>query len=66
MPLRRRAGRAILRLFLLGTLGCDGGAPPDGARAIVPTGHLEKQRLRLAEMRASLKTHPAAKPKPRH
>jgi hypothetical protein len=66
MPLRPRAGRAILGLLLLGTLGCDAGPPPDGTRALVPADHLEKQRLKLAEMRASLKAQPAARPRPRH
>jgi hypothetical protein len=66
MPLRIGAGRAILGLLILGTLGCDGGTPADGARALVPTDHLEKQRLKLAEMRASLKAQPTVKPRPRH
>jgi hypothetical protein len=66
MPLRPRAGRAILELLLLGTLGCDAGPPPDGARALVPADHLEKQRLKLAEMKASLNAQPSVKHKPRH
>ena len=66
MPLRLRAGLAILASLLMGTLGCGGGAPPDEARALVPANHLEMQRLKLAEMKASLTPQPAARSRARH
>jgi hypothetical protein len=61
MPLRRCAGRTILGLSLLGALGCDGGTPPDGSRALVPADHLEQQRMKLVQLKASMKAQPAAK-----
>jgi hypothetical protein len=60
MPFHKSAWLSVLGLILLGTAGC-GGAPPGGARAIVPADHLEKQRLKLVQLKESLKAQPAAK-----
>jgi hypothetical protein len=61
MPLRRGARHLALGLALLCTVGCGGGAPPDGARALVPADHLEQQRLKLVQWKASLKAQPAVR-----
>jgi hypothetical protein len=66
MPLRRCAGLAVLGHVLLSMVGCDGGTPPDGARAIAPADHLEKQRMKLAQMKASMKAQPSVKHGTRH
>jgi len=62
MMWRRPAGLAILGLVLLGMAGCDAGIPPSGSRAIVPADLLEQQRVKLAEMKAKMKTQPLSKP----
>jgi hypothetical protein len=52
----------MLGLVLLGTAGCDGGVPPSGSRAVAPADLLEQQRVRLAAMKAKMKTQPFSKP----
>ena len=54
-------GLAGLVTFVLGMAGCDAGAPPSGSRAIVAADHLEKQRARFDQIRASMKPRPSTK-----
>jgi hypothetical protein len=63
---RRSIGIALLGLIAFGAAGCDGGVPASGARAITPADLLEKQRMKLVEMRSQMKSRPPAKPGARH
>jgi hypothetical protein len=45
----------VLGLVLTAMAGCDGGAPPSGSRAVVAADHLDKQRAKVEQYRASLK-----------
>ncbi len=59
--------RVFARLVMLGVVcsgitGCGKGTPSDGSRAVVAADYLEKQSARIEQIRASMKTQPAAKP----
>jgi hypothetical protein len=66
MGLCRVSGLAVLGIFMLGIGGCEGGAPPTGARAASAPDSLEKQRVKLAELKAKMKTVPAVRPRTGH
>jgi hypothetical protein len=51
----------LLGLVLTAMAGCDGGAPTSGSRAIVAEDHLDKQRVKIEQYRASLKPRPYSK-----
>ena len=62
----RPVGMALLHAgwiagLLVGMPGCDGGTPTTGSRAVVAADHLEQQRTRLEQFRASMKTQPATR-----
>ena len=65
MRWHRSAGIALVGLVWLSMAGCEDGAPPSGSRAIVPANYLEKQRVKIEEMKASMKTRPVSRPAPR-
>jgi hypothetical protein len=62
----RVSGLAVLGIFMLGIGGCEGGAPPTGSRAASGPDLLEKQRVKLAELKAKMKTVPAVRPRTGH
>jgi hypothetical protein len=55
MSYRRSVSVAMLGVVVLGNTGCDLGTPPSGSRAIVAAQYLEKQRVRIQQIRSSLK-----------
>jgi hypothetical protein len=61
MTPRRSTRLALLGAIILGLAGCGGNLPETGSRAIVPADHLEKQRIKLDQMTANLKTKFAPK-----
>jgi hypothetical protein len=62
MMCRRTAGLAVMGLVLFGMAGCDEGAPPSGSRAIVPADHLEQQRVKMEQLKATMKVRLSSKP----
>jgi hypothetical protein len=62
MSRRRSAGLVALGLVCFGAAGCDESLPPSGSRAIVPADYLEQQRVKLGQMRASMKVQPSSRP----
>jgi hypothetical protein len=62
MSFRRSAGLAVVGVVLFGMAGCDGGTPPSGSRAIVPSDHLEKQQARLEQIKEKTKARPTVRP----
>jgi hypothetical protein len=59
----RVSWRAVLAIVMICIGGCDGGAPPTGSRAASAPDSLEKQRVKLAELKAKMKPTPAGRPR---
>jgi hypothetical protein len=62
MTYRPATWLALLGAILLSMAGCEKKLPASGTRAIVPADHLEKQRAKMEQMTANLKTRLARNP----
>jgi hypothetical protein len=56
MTSRRSTWLVVLSFVAFGAAGCENRTPPSGARAIVPADYLDKQRTKIEQIKASMKS----------